>query len=43
MNFVSLWQRSKCAETPIYQLLPNFLFWTCMSEIKYRPYFSFNW
>ena len=42
-NFGLLWQRSKCAESPIYQLFPYLLFWTCMSEIKFRPHFSLNW
>ena len=35
-NFGLLGQRSKCAESPIYQLFPYFLYWTCMSEIKFR-------
>ena len=30
--------RSKCAENPVDQLFLYFLFWTCMSEIKSRPY-----
>ena len=47
-KYFKLWaavarQRSKCAESPIYQLFLYFLFWTCMSEIKFRPYFSLNW
>ena len=43
LNFGLLWQRSKCTESPIYQLLPYFLFWTCMSEITFRSYSSLNW
>ena len=38
LNFGLLWQRSKCAESPMYQLFPYFLFWTCMSEIKSRHF-----
>ena len=30
LNFGLLWQRSKCGESPIYQLSPYFLFWTCI-------------
>ena len=30
-------------KSPIYQLLLYFLFWTCISEIKFRHYFSLNW
>ena len=41
-KFWSLCQRSKSTENLIDQLFLYFLFWTCMSEIKYRPYFSFN-
>ena len=43
LNFGSLWERSKCAESPIYQLFLYLLFWTSISEIKSRPYFSFLW
>ena len=42
-KFWLLWQRNKCTENPIDQLLLYYLFWTCMSEIKSRPYFSFTW
>ena len=37
---VCLWQWNKCIENPVYQLFLCFLFWTCMSEIKFRLYFS---
>ena len=43
LNFALLSQRSKCAESPIYHLFPYLLFWTCMSEIRFRPYYSPNW
>ena len=37
-----MWQRSKCAESPINQLFTYFVLWTSISEIKLRPYFSLN-
>ena len=43
LNFGLMWQQSKCAESDIYQLFLYFLSWTCMSEIKFRLYFSLNW
>ena len=35
-----LCQCVKCAVSSIYQLLPYFLFWTCMAEIKFRIYYG---
>ena len=48
LNFGLLWQRSKCTESPVYQLFLYFLFLTYMSQIKFpyfseSPYFSCNW
>ena len=32
-----LWKSFECWVT-FYQLFPYFLFWTCISEVKSRPY-----
>ena len=36
--FGLLWQCSMCTKNPVYQLILCFLFSTCISEIKSRPY-----
>ena len=43
--FGLLWQRSTrfFGERPVYQLFMSFLFWTCMSENKFRTHFLLNW